>query len=125
MKLNSENAVLLDCSRERSPILADCDRLLNDGHAIRVGKVDKRVLRDPAQKPRLTCEGQIIPAHVRRLHFGGEVRALSGKYPEARDTRCFAAVIKHPLHSQAYSQEGRFALDRALDRFSKASAIQG
>src|SRR5579864_6343218 len=125
MKLNSENAVLLDCSRERSAILADCDRLLNDGHTIRVGKVDKRVLRDPTQKPRLTCEGQIIPAHVRRLHFGGEVRALSGKYPEASETRCFAAVVKHPLHAETDSQQWSFALNTALDCFSQARCIQG
>src|SRR5215472_3394999 len=105
MELHSENISALDRARKTAAVMSASHRFRNHWGAVRMRVVDKRAILNAAKQTGTLIYPNAVPAHVRRLYFGRESRAVSGKQGCARGLGRFCAAFEQPLHSYADSQK--------------------
>src|SRR5271157_2461825 len=121
MKLQSEEIVALHRSGERFFVGASSDRLGAQRRAIRMREIDIRSVGDARQQPRLSCNLDAVPSHMRRLHAIGESRAGPVERTQAAQFGGLIASVKHPLQSETDSQHRLVACDCVANRVAKTA----
>ncbi len=125
MELHGIEILAFDHSAEFAAILGDGDRFLYDRRAVGVRVLNEAAVRYAFQQTRRFPHQNAVPSYVRDFQAGIESRAGALKAAEPGRFRGFLATLKHPLQSDANSQEWPACRNGLLNRVCQLEPAQG